>query len=128
MAGLDAQMDRQTLPELFNAAGFVSDNATNLRRDRRRAGAVDMYTRFAAEAQKAGATDVADSFRSIRDDEKGHFQVFSHRTPPPRRLKVIDWRTGTPSSVNKLLSRPLGAGSLDGGFGAHAETTVRQRR
>jgi rubrerythrin len=79
LAGLDARAQHQTLPELFNVAGFVNDDMMNLRglfADEKEA--IDMYTRYAAEARRAGASAaVISAFRNFREDEMGHRQVFS---------------------------------------------------
>jgi rubrerythrin len=77
LSGLQAQ-ELQNSTELSNVAGYVNGIAMNLRTSiASEQAAIDMYARYAAEAQRAGNTSVASTFRSIMGDEKGHRQTFT---------------------------------------------------
>jgi rubrerythrin len=77
LSGLAAQ-EMQNWTGLSNVAGYVNGIAMNLRASiASEQGAINMYAQYAKEAQRAGNTSVASTFRSIMGDEKGHHQTFS---------------------------------------------------
>jgi rubrerythrin len=78
LSGLEAQEQDQNWPAISNAAGYVSGNAANLRTSiASEQGAIQMYTRFAAAATKAGDPSAASMFIEVRGDEMGHHQTFT---------------------------------------------------
>jgi rubrerythrin len=77
LSGLEAQ-EAQNWTELSNVAGYVNGNARNLRTSiASEQAAINMYAQYAKEAQRAGSTSVASTFRSIMGDEEGHHQTFT---------------------------------------------------
>jgi rubrerythrin len=77
LSGLEAQ-ETQNWTGLSNVAGYVNGIAMNLRTSiASEQAAINMYAQYANEAQRAGNTSVASTFRSIMGDEKGHHQTFS---------------------------------------------------
>jgi rubrerythrin len=76
-SGLEAQ-EMQNWTGLSNVAGYVNSNAMNLQASiASEQGAINMYAQYATEAQRAGNTTVASTFRSIMGDEEGHHQTFT---------------------------------------------------
>ena len=68
----------QNFTELSNVAGYANSNAMNLQASiASEQGAIDMYGQYAPQAQQAGNTSLASTFRSIMGDEQGHHQTFS---------------------------------------------------
>lgn len=60
-----------------NLSGLVGTNAANLQEGRTaEAGAVQMYTKYADAADRAGDHSVANTFRQIRSDEEKHETSF----------------------------------------------------
>ena len=78
LSGLEAQEMNQNWPAISNVAGYVNGNAANLRTSiASEQGAIQMYTKFAAEATKAGDPSAARMFTGVRSDEMGHHQTFT---------------------------------------------------
>jgi rubrerythrin len=76
-SGLEAQERNQNWPAISNVAGYVNDNATNLRTSiASEEGAIQMYNKFATQAQRAGDPADAKRFLSKGADETGHRQTF----------------------------------------------------
>jgi rubrerythrin len=76
-SGLEAQERNQNWPAISNVAGYVNDSATNLRTSiASEEGAIQMYNKFATEAQRAGDPADAKAFLSKAADESGHRQTF----------------------------------------------------
>jgi hypothetical protein len=78
LSALEAQEQYQNWAAISNAAGYANGDATNLSASiASERGAIDMYTQYAPQAQKAGDSSVASVFLSIRGDETGHHQTFT---------------------------------------------------
>jgi rubrerythrin len=77
-SGLAAQEQYENWNGLSNAAGYVNSDASNLKASiASEQGAINMYTQYADNAQKAGDMTTAGVFHSIRGDEMGHHQTFT---------------------------------------------------
>lgn len=77
-AALEAQERHQNWALLSNAAGYANGIVTNLKTSiAAEQVAIDMYARYAPQADSAGDSNVASVFLSIRGDEMGHHQVFT---------------------------------------------------
>ncbi|RNL73147.1 ferritin family protein [Streptomyces sp. I6] len=78
---LAAQERNETWPGLSNAAGYVNSDAMNLKTSiASEQAAIDMYTRYADQAEKAGDMATATFFREVRGDETGHRDSFRAAT------------------------------------------------
>jgi rubrerythrin len=77
-AGLAAGEQTETIPTLLNLAGYVNSPAMNLKSSvEGETEAIDMYTRFAHEADRVGAPTAASDFREYARDEAGHRRGFA---------------------------------------------------
>jgi rubrerythrin len=77
-SALEAQEQYENYSTVSNVAGYVSGSAANLETSiASEQGAINMYTQYAAKAQKAGDPSLARVFLSIRGDEMGHHQTFT---------------------------------------------------
>ena len=77
LSGLEAQ-EVQNFTELSNVAGYANSDAMNLQASiASEQGAIDMYGRYAPQAQQAGNASVGSTFQGIMGDEQGHHQTFS---------------------------------------------------
>ncbi|MGV9564575.1 ferritin family protein [Streptomyces sp. NPDC003480] len=82
-SALAAQERYQNWAGLSNAAGYVNSDASNLKTSiASEQEAINMYARYADEAQKAGDTTAADFFREAGGDEVGHQRSFRQLTGP----------------------------------------------
>jgi rubrerythrin len=78
LSALEAQERDESWAGVSNAAGYANGNALNLQVSiASEQGAVDMYGRYASQANKAGDSSLARVFLSIRGDEMGHHQAFT---------------------------------------------------
>ncbi|MFF3910568.1 ferritin family protein [Streptomyces sp. NPDC001848] len=80
-AALAAQERHENWPRLSNAAGYVNSDATDLKTSiASEQEAIDMYARYADEAQKAGDKAAADFFSEAGGDEMHHKLTFQQLT------------------------------------------------
>jgi rubrerythrin len=78
LGGLENQEAQQNWPEIANAAGYVNGNASNLNSSiASEAGAIQMYTGYAQQAQTDGNPTVASMFTDVKGDEMGHHATFT---------------------------------------------------
>jgi rubrerythrin len=77
-SGLALQERAQNWPAISNVAGYVNDNTANLQTSiASEQGAIQMYNKFATQAQQAGDPTTAKGFLSRGADERGHQTTFT---------------------------------------------------